>query len=80
MKYTYERSKYVGVVTWGLYGIGERMLKSEFEKAVEFEFEGHKFPAFSCWDSYLKGLYGDYMKLPSSEEIDTHELNAYVNI
>lgn len=44
------------------------MLKTEFEKAVEVEFEGHKFPAFSCWDSYLKGLYGDYMKLPPIEK------------
>lgn len=42
----YEKSKYVGAVTWGLYGAGERMLKSEFEKSVEVEFEGHKFPAF----------------------------------
>ena len=74
----YETSKYVGAVTWGLYGIGERMLKSEFEKPVEVEFEGHKFPAFSCWDSYLTGLYGDYMQLPPVEKRKTHNMTVYL--
>lgn len=77
-QYPYEESQYVGAITWGLYGAGERMLKSEFEKAVEVEFEGHKFPAFSCWDSYLKGLYGDYMQLPPVEKRKTHDMEAYL--
>lgn len=76
-KYPYDECKYVGAVTWGLYGIGERMLKSEFEQAVEVEFEGYKFPTFSCWDSYLKGLYGDYMQLPPIEKRKTHSMVAY---
>ena len=74
----YESSSYVGIVTWGLYGAGERMLKSEFEKATEVEFEGYKFPAFSCWDSYLHGLYGDYMQLPPAEKRQTHDMEAYL--
>lgn len=77
-QYPYDECKYVGAITWGLYGIGERMLKSEFEKAVEVEFEGHKFPAFSCWDSYLRGLYGDYMQLPPVEKRKTHDMVAYL--
>ena len=76
--YPYETSNYVGIVTWGLYGAGERMLKSEFEKATEVEFEGQKFPAFSCWDSYLRGLYGDYMQLPPIEKRQTHDMEAYL--
>jgi len=76
--YPYEESEYVGIVTWGLYGAGERMLKSEFEKSIEVEFEGHKFPAFSCWDSYLRGLYGDYMQLPPVEKRKTHDMVAYL--
>ena len=76
-RYPYESCKYVGIVTWGLYGVGERMLKSEFEKSVEVEFEEHKFKAFSCWDSYLKGLYGDYMQLPPIEKRKTHDMEAY---
>ncbi len=74
----YETSKYVGAVTWGLYGAGERMLKSEFEKSVEVEFEGYKFPAFSCWDSYLRGLYGNYMELPPLEKRKTHNMTVYL--
>ena len=77
-QYPYDESKYVGAITWGLYGIGERMLKTEFEKAVEVEFEGYKFPTFSCWDSYLKGLYGDYMQLPPIEKRKTHNMVAYL--
>ena len=77
-RYPYDNCDYVGIVTWGLYGVGERMLKSEFEKAVEVEFEGHKFPAFSCWDSYLRGLYGDYMQLPPVEKRKTHDMVAYL--
>lgn len=77
-QYPYESSKYVGAITWGLYGVGERMLKSEFEKEVEVEFEGHRFPTFSCWDSYLKGIYGDYMQLPPVEKRKTHDMVAYL--
>lgn len=74
----YSNSEYVGVVTWGLLGAGQRMLKSEFEKLVEVEFEGYKFAAFSCWDSYLKGMYGDYMKLPPKEQRKTHNMIVYL--
>lgn len=74
----YEVTKYVGAVTWGLYGADERMLKSEFEKSVELEFEGYKFPAFSCWDSYLRGLYGNYMELPPIEKRKTHNMTVYL--
>ena len=77
--HSYDDSKYVGIVTWGLYGVGERMLKTEFEKGVSVEFEGHQFPAMSCWDGYLSGIYGDYMQLPPVEKRKTHDITVYVN-
>jgi lipopolysaccharide cholinephosphotransferase len=77
-QYNYNESKYVGAITWGLYGVGERMLKVDFEKSIEVEFEGYKFPTFSCWDSYLKGLYGDYMQLPPLEKRKTHNMEVYM--
>ena len=43
---------------------GERMKKEEFDETVMVDFEGHKFPTYSCWDSYLHGIYGNYMELP----------------
>lgn len=76
--YPYDDYEYVGAITWGLYGVGERMLKSEFEKQVMVEFEGYQFPTFSCWDSYLKGLYGDYMQLPPVEKRRTHDMEVYL--
>lgn len=78
--YPYEECAYVGAITWGLYGEGERMVKNEFEHAIEVSFEGHQFPAFSCWDSYLTGLYGDYMKLPPVEARKTHDMEVYGSI
>lgn len=79
-KHPYENADYVGIVTWGLYGIGERMKKQEFECETKGVFEGHEFPIFSCWDSYLHGLYNDYMKLPPKEKRKTHSMNAYVKL
>lgn len=76
-QYPYDKHGYVGDIVWGLYGIGECMLKNEFEKIFVVEFEGHTFPTFSCWDSYLRGLYGDYMKLPPKEKRITHDMVAY---
>lgn len=77
-KVTYEKAEYVGAVTWGLYGEGERVKKSEFEKSVDVTFENHIFQTMSCWDSYLKGLYGDYMQLPPKEKRVTHNLEVWI--
>lgn len=76
-RYPYNQCDYVGAVTWGLYGIGERMRKDEFERYTTVEFEGHYFKAFSCWDSYLRGLYGNYMELPPENKRHTHKINAW---
>lgn len=76
--YKYEDSRYVGIVTNGLYGERERMLKKEFVIGEQAEFEGHRFPVFSCWDSYLHNLYGDYMQLPPVEKRQTHDIKAYL--
>lgn len=76
---SFESCKYVGIVTNGLYGMGERMRKDEFEIAITVQFENHRFPAFSCWDSYLKGIYGDYMKIPSKDNRKNHDMDVYFN-
>lgn len=73
----YTSAKWVGGVTWGLNGIGERVPKNEFEKTVFLEFEGLQLPTFSCWEMYLKGMYGDYMKLPPEEKRLTHEMAVH---
>lgn len=77
LKTSYEKATYVGAVTWGLYGVGERMKKTEFLQKVTVTFEGEEFSAFSCWDSYLRGLYGDYMQLPPKDQRKTHDMIVY---
>lgn len=76
--YPYALSEYVGAITMGIYGIGERMKKEEFERPVKVTFEKHSFPTFSCWDSYLKNLYGNYMELPPVEKRRTHNIDNYI--
>ena len=78
MKYDYDSAKYVGAVTWGLYGVSERMLKVEVDQVTEITFENDKFSTFSCWDSYLRGLYKDYMQLPPVEKRINHEMIAWI--
>lgn len=77
-KHSYEDCDYVGAITWGIYGVGERMRKEEFERVVKVEFEGRIFDTFSCWDSYLKGLYGNYMKLPPVGKRKTHDMDVWL--
>jgi lipopolysaccharide cholinephosphotransferase len=76
----YTKSNYVGIVTWGMYGsLNERMKKAEFEQPISLIFEGRKCSAFSCYDSYLTNLYGDYMQLPPEEErVSHHDFKAYI--
>lgn len=73
----YGSTPYVGGVTWGLYGIGERVSLKGFEGRVCLSFEGQDFPCMSCWDEYLTGLYGDYMELPASEKRKSHDVVAW---
>ena len=77
LKRPYETSEYAGILTWGAYGIGERLLKTIYENITELEFEGHKFCCVEDWDSYLRGLYGEYMQLPPEEKRVSHNIIAY---
>lgn len=73
----YGSTAYVGALTNGLYGPGERMPLEGYEKTVDVSFEGGTFKAMSCWDSYLTGIYGDYMILPPPEKRINHEMKAW---
>lgn len=70
-------TEWVGCVAWGLYGPGERYPLSGWEDMARLPFEGHEFPAISCWDGYLRGIYGDYMRLPPEEKRVNHEMRAW---
>lgn len=44
---------------------------------VEFDFEGRKYSAPSCWHEYLTNIYHDYMQLPPIEKRRTHMVTAW---
>lgn len=77
-RYDYDSGKYVGAITYGIYGLGERCLRKEVVAFAEVEFEGRKFYAPGCWDSYLKGIFGDYMTLPPEEKRISHDLKVWL--
>jgi lipopolysaccharide cholinephosphotransferase len=77
-KYNYDLSKYVGAITYGIYGVGERCLREEIYPLQKVEFEGHVFYAPACTDSYLKGIFGDYMTLPPQEMQVSHGLAVWL--
>lgn len=78
MKDDYDSSKYVGAITWGLYGEAEKMLRADIDKGYQVTFENERFSSFSCWDSYLTALYKDYMQLPPIEKRINHEMIAWI--
>lgn len=76
-KYDYDSSKYVGAITYGIYGVGERC---EREKVVAFDeltFEGKKYKGPGCWDQYLRQIYGNYWEVPPKEMQIDHRMKVW---
>jgi lipopolysaccharide cholinephosphotransferase len=45
---------------------------------IDVEFEGHTFKSMKHYDDFLRGIYGDYMKLPPIEQrIPRHNYKTY---
>ena len=67
-KYDFKTSRYVGATSPCHYGERETMEKSDMDKEIRMNFEGHQFPVPAGYDRYLSNLYGDYMKIPEEAE------------
>ena len=76
-RYPFDRCRYVGCTVYGLYGAGERCLHSEVVDFKQVQFMDREFTAPGCTDSYLRGIYGDYMQLPPEEKRVSHGLRAW---
>lgn len=75
-QYDFDKCEYVAGIMWSC-GTCERMKKEDFLPYDDKEFHGRMFHAPACWDLYLKGMYGDYMKLPPKNKRYSHMIDAY---
>ena len=74
----FNKARFAGCCVITHYGNRERMPKSIYESTVRLPFCDGEFPAPAGWDTYLKNLYGDYMKLPPEEKRVQHYLRATI--
>ena len=74
-KYPYHSSEYVGSVECAFVNRGDRFEKKCFDKCIEADFEGYKFPIPAEYDKVLTSIYGNYMQLPPEEKRVTHHVN-----
>lgn len=72
-RFPLEKSEYSAIVC-GNYREKEIFPTEVHNTFAEVEFEGKRFMAYAKYDEYLKGIYGDYMKLPPKEEQVSHHL------
>lgn len=76
-RYNYDTSKYVGAITYGIYGVGERCIHDEVVQFEEKEFEGRMCKVPGCWDKYLQQIYGEYMVIPPKEKQIDHKMRVW---
>ena len=72
----FEKSDTVAGIAYG-YGPQERMPRDSFVIPKKFEFEGLNLNGPSCYDYYLKALYGEYIELPSDDKRQVHYIKVY---
>ncbi|MCF0228546.1 MAG: LicD family protein [Parasporobacterium sp.] len=77
-RFPYGKTPECGLTVWGYDGPDQALTVSEYEDLIEMEFEGCSFLCTSAWDKNLKGIFGDYMKLPPENERITHDMEAYL--
>ena len=76
-KYDYDTSRYVGAITYGIYGSGERCLRTDVLPLTKVTFEGKQYYAPRRWDVYLGQIYGDFWKLPPKEKQIDHRMKVW---
>jgi len=67
-----DHSKYITVPTGRKYFFGEMYLRKDVCRTRKVLYDGNLYRVPRNTDLYLKNLYGDYMKLPSPDQIEKH--------
>lgn len=70
--------QWLGCVAWCIYAERELVPAEAFEKSIEVEFEGERYPAPAGYDVYLKRIYGEYrMDPPLDQQVTHHRFTAF---
>lgn len=67
-----ENSEYVVIPSGRKHFFGELYKRTAFTETIPVEFEGRQFQVSKDYDTYLSGLYGNYMELPPEEQREHH--------
>ena len=62
------QSKYISIPSDGPHFFGGLTLRENLCETVEFEFEGRTMNLPREYDSYLRGIYGNYMEVPPEDK------------
>lgn len=78
VKYPFDTSKYACDIVNPAYNLPVHCRRETYEEYIDVPFEGHTLRTIKDYDTYLKDLFGDYMKLPPEEErVAHHGFTAY---
>lgn len=72
-KYKNQKTQYIEDLTWGTKAVPRKV----FDTIVDYKFEDITVKGFKDFDTYLKCVYGDYMKLPPENQRVNHGINAW---
>ena len=76
--YNFDKCQSCGFKMSGVKDLGNIFSSAAFSNIIQMEFEGISFPVMADWERYLKGVYGDYMKLPPEDKRGAHEISVYL--
>lgn len=79
MKYPYDIETDEIINYLAAYGFDEIFKRESFKESKEYDFEGRRILGPKDYDSVLKKIYGDYMKLPPVEDRNKHHAEIVPN-
>lgn len=77
IKYNEEKTNSLSVLTWQS-SLAGRMSVDDFVNLKKIKFCDNEFFIIDHYDAYLRGIYGDYMKIPKENKRKIHHLEAYL--